>query len=53
VLDHDSNLLAFGAILRQPDLADLHPEIGIGGTVACPPLPHHRTCGSAYGGSAG
>jgi hypothetical protein len=20
--------------------------IGIGGTVACPPLPHHRTCGS-------
>jgi hypothetical protein len=27
--------------------------IGIGGTVACPPLPHHRTCGSAYGGSAG
>jgi hypothetical protein len=27
--------------------------IGIGGTVARPPLPHHRTCGSAYGGSAG
>ena len=53
VLDRDSNLLAFGAILRHPDLADLHPEIGIGGTVACPPLPHHRTCGSAYGGSAG
>src|SRR5260370_41714672 len=25
--------------------------IGIGGTVARPPLPHHRTCGSAYGGS--
>src|SRR5258705_186476 len=22
------------------------------GTVAPPPLPHHRTCGSAYGGSA-
>jgi hypothetical protein len=26
VLDSDSNLLAFGAILRHPDLADLHPE---------------------------
>jgi len=30
---------------------DLH-TIGIGGQVALPPLPHHRTCGSAYGGSA-
>src|SRR5208282_4689608 len=27
--------------------------IGIGGAVARSPLPHHRTCGSAYGGSAG
>ena len=26
VLDRDSNLLAFGAILRHPDLADLHLE---------------------------
>jgi DisA bacterial checkpoint controller nucleotide-binding len=26
LLDHDSNLLAFGAILRHRDLADLHPE---------------------------
>ena len=26
-------------------------EIGIGGTVTRPPLPHHRTCGSASGGS--
>ena len=26
--------------------------IGIGGRVTPPPLPHHRTCGSAYGGSA-
>src|SRR5215471_908183 len=25
--------------------------IGIGGVVAHSPLPHHRTCGSAYGGS--
>src|SRR5215472_3938171 len=23
------------------------------GTITGPPLPHHRTCGSAYGGSAG
>src|SRR5260370_21908382 len=27
-------------------------KIGIGEKVALPPLPHHRTCGSAYGGSA-
>ncbi len=27
------------------------PMIGIGGAVACSPLPHHRTCGSASGGS--
>jgi hypothetical protein len=27
--------------------------IGIGETVARPPLPHDRTCGSASGGSAG
>ena len=26
--------------------------IGIGGSLAAPPLPHHRTCGSASGGSA-
>jgi hypothetical protein len=26
VLDSDSNLLAFGAILRHQDLTDLHPE---------------------------
>jgi len=27
-----------------------HCPIGIGGRVTSPPLPHHRTCGSAYGG---
>lgn len=27
------------------------PAIGIGGRVTSPPLPHHRTCGSASGGS--
>jgi hypothetical protein len=32
--------------------AGSHLRIGIGGRVAPPPLPHHRTCGSASGGSA-
>src|SRR6266436_5242020 len=27
------------------------PKIGIGGSLAAPPLPHHRTYGSVYGGS--
>jgi len=31
VLDQDSNLLAFGAILRHQDLDDLHPESIEGG----------------------
>ncbi len=26
-------------------------KIGIGGSLAAPPLPHHRTYGSVYGGS--
>src|SRR5260221_13094854 len=26
------------------------PMIGIGGSLAAPPLPHHRTYGSVYGG---
>ncbi len=28
-------------------------RIGIGGSLAAPPLPHHRTYGSVYGGSTG
>jgi hypothetical protein len=31
VLDQDSNLLAFGAILQHRDLSDLHPENIAGG----------------------
>jgi hypothetical protein len=27
--------------------------IGIGGSLTTPPLPHHRTYGSVYGGSMG
>src|SRR6516225_10272249 len=33
-------------------IASCGPQIGIGEVVAHSPLPHHRTCGSAYGGSA-
>src|ERR1700692_649600 len=32
-------------------LGRLESEIGIGGSLAAPPLPHHRTYGSVYGGS--
>ena len=32
-------------------LSNMLGTIGIGGSLAAPPLPHHRTCGSAYGGS--
>ena len=28
-------------------------KIGIGGSLAAPPLPHHRAYGSVHGGSAG
>jgi hypothetical protein len=44
--------------VRSP-LGSLHQsvaistEIGIGGAVARPPLPHHRAYGSVHGGSAG
>jgi hypothetical protein len=35
------------------EVAPPKEEIGIGGAVARSPLPHHRRCGSAYGGSVG
>jgi putative transposase len=35
----------------RPEPALLGPTIGIGGSLATPPLPHHRTYGSVYGGS--
>jgi hypothetical protein len=28
-----------------------NPEIGIGGSLTTPPLPHHRAYGSVHGGS--
>jgi hypothetical protein len=34
-------------------LAEERQVIGIGGSLAAPPLPHHRTYGSVYGGSRG
>jgi hypothetical protein len=39
----------FSALLPMHEVA----AIGIGGSLATPPLPHHRTYGSVYGGSRG
>ena len=39
------------APMRTSAMSALHPKIGIGGSLAAPPLPHHRTYGSVYGGS--
>src|SRR6266851_9399180 len=38
---------------RNPLKASPFAAIGIGETVTRLPLPHHRRCGSAYGGSEG
>jgi hypothetical protein len=35
----------------EPRNVSSWPKIGIGGSLAAPPLPHHRTYGSVYGGS--
>jgi hypothetical protein len=48
----DVFMSVFMVVCNRFPVADLGPEIGIGGRVAPPPLPHHRTCGSASGGSA-
>jgi hypothetical protein len=44
-----------GNRFRSPRSARSHSReaggIGIGGSLTAPPVPHHRTCGSAYGGS--
>jgi hypothetical protein len=37
---------------QNRDLAQQAQEIGIGGSLAAPPLPHHRTYGPVSGGSA-
>src|ERR1700716_160900 len=37
--------------LRTSRIGCFVPKIGIGGSHAAPPLPHHRTYGSVYGGS--
>jgi hypothetical protein len=34
------------------ELSNMLGTLGIGGSLAATPLPHHRTCGSASGGSA-
>ena len=52
--DHAS---AASGLAQQPDILSVPrhvskvPMIGIGGSLAAPPLPHHRTYGSVYGGS--
>jgi thiamine pyrophosphate-dependent acetolactate synthase large subunit-like protein len=37
--------------LRTSSIELVLTRIGIGGSLAAPPLPHHRTYGSVYGGS--
>ena len=37
--------------LHRPSSGNADLQIGIGGSLAAPPLPHHRTYGSVYGGS--
>ena len=39
---------ARGCFVFRPDFS---AQIGIGGNLTAPPLPHHRTYGSVYGGS--
>jgi hypothetical protein len=39
------------ALLWQAGSSTLTRRIGIGGRLTTPPLPHHRTYGSVYGGS--
>src|SRR5450631_1397535 len=47
-----TSVLPSGAdIVSLPRHVHLVPSIGIGGSLAAPPLPHHRTYGSVYGGS--
>ena len=44
--------LTLGNVIRA-SLREPRTSIGIGGSLATPPLPHHRTYGTVYGGSAG
>src|SRR5205807_7696984 len=48
---HDINM---GTAPVRPNvpITTTRSAIGIGGSLATPPLPHHRTYGSVYGGSA-
>ncbi len=51
---HAEDALELVTIDYQPLPVVIDPEqalIGIGGSLAAPPLPHHRTYGSVYGGS--
>jgi hypothetical protein len=39
-------------VVQQQQQPQPDGDIGIGESLAAPPLPHHRTYGSVYGGSA-
>ena len=46
-----NGLVQSAVTFLERSAGDFDALIGIGGAVACSPLPHHRTSGSAYGGS--
>ena len=46
-----SDLAPIADVRRGVPNVGFVPVIGIGGSLAAPPLPHHRTYGSVYGGS--
>src|SRR5258707_8944930 len=60
-LPHSTDIARPGPLVRfvpKPEVMPTRDQgvanrrlIGIGGSLATPPLPHHRTYGSVYGGS--
>src|SRR5262245_28513915 len=48
---HRSSYLETAIISWCEDFSSLKIRIGIGGSLAAPPLPHHRAYGSVHGGS--
>src|SRR4029077_14941793 len=45
------NAPAIQVVYASSRMAAWGSELGIGGSLAAPPLAHHRTYGSVYGGS--
>ena len=48
---NSNRIAAMPACPKSANFGSSPFEIGIGGSLAAPPLPHHRTYGSVYGGS--